>query len=215
MTTQTNPQFPSAIGNEQVSYIPALWSLCFECFPAKKCLKAVEDFCCVTWYAKTGMLLCCSGGCYHEFKNIVLTSLTSYSCTLVIFLFAATEINKPGGKVCFVFFKPVSSSASPKLIDNGLFNFRDVAVSWQSPLCCLFFCAPWTETQAIISGTYTSVSKLQENLSFCASPGWLPKPNVIACPADVWRALTICNSPCLTPCTELFKIQGLYSLVTF
>lgn len=82
----------------------------------------------------------------------MLTNLTSY--TLVIFLFAATN---PGGELLF---KAVGSNASTKLIDSGLFKYRDVA-PWQSPLCC----APWTappETQAVILDTYTSVFKLQK-----------------------------------------------------
>lgn len=81
----------------------------------------------------------------------MLTNLTSY--TLVIFLFAATN---PGGELLF----KVGSNASTKLIDSGLFKYRDVA-PWQSPLCC----APWTappETQAVILDTYTSVFKLQK-----------------------------------------------------
>lgn len=226
MTTETNPQFPSAIGNEQVSYISCslinlLWML-----HTKKMLKSC-------WRLLLCYMICQDRNAAMLFsawskildKTATLVAVTVSLKTLrwlvwhltLIFLCAATGINKTGGKGG-VFFKAVSSSTSPKLIDNGLFNFREVAVSWQSPLCCLFVCAPWTPspgTQAVISGTYTSASKPQEILGFCAPPGWLPKSHVIACTVDVRRALTICNNPCPTPCTELFKIRGFYSLVTF
>lgn len=113
-------------------------------------------------------------------------------------------INEPGGKG---FFKCAKFRCISQAYWQWSFQLRVIAVSWQSPLSSLFACVSWTpspETQAVTSGTYTSASKLQESLNFCASPGLLPKPNVIACPADARRVLTICNSPCLILCTELF-----------
>lgn len=173
MTTQTNPQFPSAIGNEQLSYISCslitlLWML-----HSKKILKNCRKLllCYMICQDRNAAMLFSAWSKIFD-KAVVLVAVTVSLKTLCWLVWHLTLTLssyfrlQQQGLISLVekgFFKAVSSSASPKFTDNGLFNFRDFAVSWQSPTHCLFVCAPRTpypETQAVISGTYTSVSKL-------------------------------------------------------
>lgn len=138
MTTQTNLYFPSAIGNEQVlriscSLITSLWVLHGK---KKKCLKAVEDFllCYMICQDSNAAMLFSAWSKLDkaallvavnpEFKNIALTSLTPY--TLVIFSFAETGINKPGGIIYLFFLKPyIQINTSPVFIDKSIFKIRE------------------------------------------------------------------------------------------
>lgn len=72
----------------------------------------------VVFFAWRKILEKFSGGQYCEFKNIVLIDLTSYTHTLIIFLFAATG---PGGQLLL---KAVGSNASTWLIDSGLLTLE-------------------------------------------------------------------------------------------